>query len=158
MLKPVSIKSSKPCVCPVDLHMYRTDGSKSSDNFRCTSYYHSWSNMFIGVGKSDVRTDGRSVRAETAAINMKGDTQRTAAGSKNTAICTSQKNRISTKRSRCAGTVQHFVPQTHTRPQNVLTMTPWRYIKVMEVRLHLFYTWKLSEVINCLKPPHATAV
>jgi hypothetical protein len=29
----------------------------------------------------DVRTDGRSVLAETAAVNMKGDAQRTAAGS-----------------------------------------------------------------------------
>ena len=37
--------------------------------------------MFIGVGKSDVRTDGQSVGAETAAVNMKGDAQRTAAGS-----------------------------------------------------------------------------
>jgi len=37
--------------------------------------------MLIGVGKSDVRTDGQSVRAETAAVNMKGDAQRTAAGS-----------------------------------------------------------------------------
>ena len=47
--------------------------------------------MFIGVRKSHVRTDGQSVRAETAAVNMKGDTQRTAAGSKHSAICTSQK-------------------------------------------------------------------
>ena len=31
-------------------------------------------------GKSDVWTDGQSVRAETAAVNMKEDAQRTAAG------------------------------------------------------------------------------
>jgi hypothetical protein len=29
--------------------------------------------MFIGVGKSDVRTDGQFLRAQTAAVNMKGD-------------------------------------------------------------------------------------
>jgi len=37
--------------------------------------------MFIGVRKSDVRTDRQSLRAETAVVNTKGDAQRTAAGS-----------------------------------------------------------------------------
>jgi len=73
---------------------------------------------------ADGRTDGQSVRAETAAVNMKGDTQRTAADSKHSAICTSQKTVSAPNGAKCACKLQHFVPPTQTHPQNVLTMTP----------------------------------
>jgi hypothetical protein len=154
MVKPVSIKSCKPCVCPVDLQMCRTDGSESPDNFRCTSYYQNWSNMFIRVGKSDVRTDGQSVRAETAAVNMKGDTQAV-----RTVRSVRHKKPSQHKTKPMCLQAATFGPSKSNSSPNVLTMTPWMYIKVMEVRLRSFYIWKLNEVItNCLKPPHVTAV
>ena len=97
------------------------------------------------------RTVGHSVHAESAAVNMKGDTQRTVRSVRHKTPSQHQTEPMWLQ----AAT---FCSPTQTHPQNVLTMTPRRYIKVMEVRLHLFYMWKLSEVINCLKPPHATAV
>ena len=80
--------------------------------------------MFIGVGKSDVRTDGQSVRAGTAAVNVKGDTQRTAAGSKDSAIDLHVTITISAPTYPMCLQAATFHPSNSNSSPHALTMTP----------------------------------